>query len=248
MNARSQRLCAWCGPVLAVVFFVGFWVIARFIPPPSPAESAVRVAARFREHANSIRLGLLLTMCAGVLTVPWIAAISVQLKRIEGHFSPLTYAQLGLGAALPFEFIVPIYFWEAAAFRSGRSPDIIQTLNDLGWLPFTGLIFTIVVQAVVIGVAVLADKGEKPVFPRWSGYFGFLSALLFCPAGLDVFFKNGPLAWNGLLAWWLLVVAFFSWLVVISVLLLAAIRSQEGEERERQAGGGPRPLAGTAAR
>jgi hypothetical protein len=235
VNARAQRLCAWCGPLLALVFFVGFWVIAGFIPPPDPAEPALAVATRFREHANSIRLGLLLCFYAGVLCVPWVAAISVQLKRIEGRYSPLTYAQLGLGICLPFEFIVPIYFWQTAAFRPERSPEIIQTLNDLGWLPFTGLVYTIVLQAIVIGIAVLMDKREKPVFPRWFGYFSIWAALLFCPAGLDVFFKNGPLAWNGFIAWWVLLVTFFVWLVVLTAVVLKAIRNQETEERDTPA-------------
>ncbi len=235
MNIRAQRLCAWCGPVLAVLFFIGFWLIADFIPPPSPAESPDQVAVRFREHANQIRFGLLLTLYAGTLTVPWVAAVSVQLKRIEGQFSPLTYAQLGLGVLLPLEFVVPIYFWQTAAFRSERSPEIVQTLNDLGWLPFTGLVYTIVAQAIVIGIAILADRQEKPIFPRWSGYFSILAALLFCPAGFDVFFKDGPLAWNGLIAWWVLVVAFFLWLIVLSVVLLDAIRRQEEEGQANRA-------------
>jgi hypothetical protein len=234
MNATAQRVCAWCGPVLAVLFFIGFWVIAGFIPPPSPAESAVKTAARFHDHANSIRTGLLITMYSGVLTVPWVAAISVQLKRLEGQFSPLTYAQLGLGVLLPLEFIVPIYFWLAAAFRAGRSPETIQTLNDLGWLPFVGLVFTVVAQAIVIGIAILTDRRAKPIFPRWSGYFSLLSAVLFFPAGLDIFTKTGPIAWNGWLAWWVLVIAFFAWLIVVSVVLLRAIRNQETEESERR--------------
>ncbi|HVW43580.1 MAG TPA: hypothetical protein VHC18_19750 [Amycolatopsis sp.] len=233
MNIRAQRICAWCGPLLMVVFFVGFWVIAGFIPPPSPAEPAAAVVDRFREHTNSIRFGLLLCFYAGALCVPWAAAISVQLKRIEGRFSPFTYAQLALGACLPFEFIVPIYFWETAAFRPDRSPEIMQTLNDLAWLPFTGVIYTIVVQALVIGIAVLMDKREKPVFPRWFGYLSIWCALLFCPAGLDVFFHSGPLAWNGLVAWWVLLVAFFVWLATLSVVLLAAIRGQQTDERNR---------------
>jgi hypothetical protein len=248
VNARAQRLCVWCGPILAVIFFVGFWLIAGFIPPPSPNESAQQVAARFRDNANNIRLGLLLTMYSGTLTVPWVAAISVQLKRMEGHFSPLTYTQLGLGVLLPIEFIVPIYFWETAAFRPGRSPEIIQTLNDLGWLPFTGLIFTIVAQAVVIGAAVLTDQRTNPVFPRWFGYFSISSALFFVPAGLDVFFRSGPLAWNGLVAWWVLVVAFFLWLAVILVMLFRAIRSQEAEEGRDRPDGALRPSVEPAVR
>jgi hypothetical protein len=236
VNAKAQRLCAWCGPIWIVLFFVGFWVIAGFIPPPHPGSSADEVAAFFRTHANPIRAGLLVTMYAGAMCVPWVAAISVQLKRIEGRFSPLCYAQLALGASLPFEFVVPIYCWETAAYRPGRSPEIVQTLNDLGWLPFTGLVFTIFFQAIVIGVAVLMDKRARPVFPRWFGYASLVAAVLFFPAGLDVFFTTGPLAWDGLIAWWLLVVAFFVWVIALSILLFAAIRSQAADGRPEEAG------------
>jgi hypothetical protein len=138
---------------------------------------------------------------------------------------------------LPLEFIIPIYFWLTAAFRAGRSPESIQTLNDLGWLPFTGLVFTIVAQAVLIGVAALTDRRAKPIFPRWLGYFSIVSAVLFFPAGLDVFTETGPIAWNGWLAWWVLVAAFFVWLVVVSAVVLRAIRNQEIEQLSRQHSG-----------
>jgi hypothetical protein len=212
-----------------VLFFVGFGVIARFIPPPNPANSADAVAALYRNHANAIRLGMVISMYALVFWVPWTATISVQLKRIEGSHSPLTYAQLALGAGLPVAFFPALYFFENAAFRSGRSPELIQMLNDQGWLPFTGIIYAIFVQNLVIGIAVLSDKRPFPVFPRWYGYFSIWCAFLYCPASLDVFFKTGPLAWNGLFSWWLSLVAFFAWLVVTTVTTLRAITNQESE-------------------
>jgi hypothetical protein len=152
------------------------------------------------------------------------------MKRIEGRHTPLTYTQLGLGVLLPIEFIVPIYFWQAAAYRPERSAESIQMLNDLGWLPFAGLVFTIVLQAVVLGVAVLSDKRNEPIFPRWFGYFSICSALLFCPAALNVFVKDGPLAWNGLIAWWLLLAAFFVWVLVVTGVLLRAASIQQRDE------------------
>lgn len=230
MNITMQRACTWSGPLFTVLFFVGFWVIAGLIPPPPPSQTAEEVAQTFRENANSIRAGLLLTMYSGVFTVPWVAAISVQMKRIEGHHTPLTYTQLGLGVLLPIEFIAPIYFWQAAAYRPERSAESIQMLNDLGWLPFAGLVFTIVLQAVVLGIAVLSDKRNEPIFPRWFGYFSICSALLFCPAALNVFVKDGPLAWNGLIAWWLLLVAFFVWVLVVTGVLLRAASIQQRDE------------------
>jgi hypothetical protein len=227
MNARNQRLAILCGPLFALLFFVGFGVIARFIPPPDPSNSARMVAALYRQHANSIRLGMVVSMFGLVFYVPWVAAISVQLRRIEGQFSPLTYAELGLGAMLPVAFFPAMYFFETAAFRSGRPVGMIQTLNDLGWLPFTGIIYAIFLENIVIGIIVLSDKRPTPIYPRWVAYFSVATGLLYCPACLDVFSTHGSLAWNGLWSWWLSLVSFFVWLVVMTVTTLQAVSAQE---------------------
>lgn len=229
MNTRTQRMCLWCGPLMAIVFFVGFGLIARFIPPPQPALSATEIADLYRQHSLRIRLGVQMAMWAGVLCVPWVIAVGLQMKRIEGRFAPLAYVQIALGLLLPLEFIVPLYFFQAAAYRPERSAEVVQALNDLGWLPFTGLVYTVVAQAIVIGAAILADKRTTPIFPRWAGYFSIWAGLLMAPASLDVFFINGPLAWNGAIAWWVLLVAFFVWLIGLTVVTFQAIGSHERE-------------------
>ncbi len=44
------------------------------------------------------------------------------------------------------------------------------------------------------------------------------------PAGPP--FKRGPLAWNGMLARWLLLVGFFSWVLVMATVILGNLRKQ----------------------
>ena len=225
-NVATQRMCVWSGALFAVLFFVGYGLIARYIPPPDPARSAASVGHFYRTHANSIRSGMVLSMFGLVFWVPFIAAVSVQLKRIEGEHTPLTYAQLALGAMLPVAFFPALYFFEVAAFRPERSDQSIQTLNDMGWLPFTGIIYAIFVENLIVGIAVLSDRRTTPIFPRWYGFFCLWTGFLYCPACLDVFFKDGPLAWNGLFSWWLSLIAFFAWLVVTIVVTLRAITMQ----------------------
>lgn len=235
MNARTQRLCTWSGPLFALLFFIGFGLIARYIPPPDPSAPASEVADRYREHANAIRGGMVVSLYALVFYVPWSAAISVQLKRIEGRHSPLSYAQLAIGATLPPSFIPTLYYFQNAAYRPERSPEAVQQLNDMGWLPFTGIIYGILVQNLVIALAVLSDKSSTPVYPRWYGYFSLWFALLYCPASLDVFFQDGPLAWNGLFSWWLSLVSFFIWVVVTTMVTFRAIREQQRTEGSQTA-------------
>lgn len=60
-------------------------------------------------------------------------------------------------------------------------------------------------------------------------YFNIWAISLLAPGGFIVFFKTGPLAWNGILACWLVLAAYFSWIVVNTILLLRAI-NQQGQD------------------
>jgi hypothetical protein len=247
MNAGTQRLCAWSGIAFVTLFFIGFGGLAGFVPPPSPNENAAQIAQLFTDHTFRIRAGLVLTSLCSALLLPFFAVISVQLKRIEGAASPLAYLQMTAGALACLEFIFPVMIWQAAAFRPGRSPDAIQLLNDLGWLPFLGIVSTAIVQGVAIGIAILRDTRATPIFPRWSGYFNIWAISLLAPGGFIVLFKTGPLAWNGVLAWWLVLAAYFSWIVVNTILLLRAINQQSQDDTNPVRAGHPQQQSDLAA-
>jgi hypothetical protein len=100
-------------------------------------------------------------------------------------------------------------------------------LNDMSWLMFLGIISSACIQVASLGVAILLDKSAKPVFPRWAGYYNIWVAMIWVPAAIIPFFKTGPLAWNGIFAWWVPLSVFFSWFTITTVLLLRAIRDDE---------------------
>lgn len=226
LDLSIQRSLTWTGPTLMAVFFLGFWVLGHFIPPPAPSRTPEEVVAFFRDHTAQKRAGLFLVSFAGALVCTWSVAISCQLKRIS---TPLAYVQMLFGALLALEFIFPTFVWQAILYRpETTSTELTYRLNDLAWLPFVGVVATGVLQASSIGIAIMVDPGPDRVFPRWVSYFNVWVALTFMPAGFVVFFKSGPLAWNGLLAWWLLLVGFFSWVVVMTTLMLGNLREHSG--------------------
>jgi hypothetical protein len=226
MNTRHQLLGAWSGIFFCAVFTLGFWFIAGFVPPPSPSASAAQIAELYQQNTWQIRLGALLMMACSAFIVPFAAAISVQMKRMEGSSPVLTYTQLASGSLGIVFFILPAMLWTIAAYRPSRDPQLILLLNDMGWLIFLMPFTSFIVQNISIGLAVLSDRSEHPVFPRWVGFFNFWVAVLFVPGGLITFFKTGPFAWDGLFAFWVPLIVFFIWYLVMFVLLRKGITQQ----------------------
>lgn len=220
---RNELLCAWSGVVFLLVFFAGFWPLANFLPPPLPSASAAEIAAMFQQHTLQIRLGLVLMVIAWALIIPFAAVISIQLNRIEGGPSALSYTQLASGSSNAVLTIIPELLWATAAFRPEQNPEIIRVFNDMAWITFLWPVGTFVVQVVATGLATLSDKNERPIFPRWFGFFCLWCAMLFLPGVMLIFFKTGPFAWNGLLVFWLGVLAFFGWYTVTFVVVRTSI-------------------------
>jgi len=82
-------------------------------------------------------------------------------------------------------------------------------------------------QNFIIGIAVLSDAGEPPVFPRWVAFLNFWVAIGYAPTCLLPFFKSGPFAWSGVLVFWLAGTVFCAWFIAMTVVLLKAIRQEE---------------------
>jgi hypothetical protein len=134
---RNQLICAYSGFAFVLLFLVGFWPIAGFVPPPSPGNSAEVTAAFFAEHTLRIRIGMWVTMVGCALVASWTVAVSAQLRRIDGA-ETLAQLQLILGALLTIEFLIPVMIWQAAAYRPDGDPEITARYNDLAWLVFLG--------------------------------------------------------------------------------------------------------------
>lgn len=223
MNIRLQMLCVWTGPAMIVGWLASFWPLGGFIPPPNPELTPNEVVARYLAHTTEIRLALVLSMLASALLVPYSAVISSHLRRVEGPRSPWTTTQVVSAGLLSGEFIFPIMFWQVAAYRpSYEHADLTRMFNDFGWLTFVGITSTAAVQFASIGVVILFGEGPK-VFPRWLGYVNIWVALAVLPGACVPLFKAGPLAWNGVIGFWLVLVAFTVWMGVMTPMLRRVI-------------------------
>jgi hypothetical protein len=222
MRTNTQRACVWCGPVTFVLFFIGF-IVAGWIPVPTPGEGAQKIVHDYQSHADAIRIGLLIAIFGAALYGPFAAMLAGQLRTRERGQHAASYLQLILGGLLILEIIIPLLVLETAAFRPGRSPEITLALSDLGWIMLVTFVYTIVVELVFLGIAILQDTSARPVFPRWMGTSSIVAAVLFIPGSFPIFFKNGPFAWSGLLGFWIPAIAFGIWVVIMAWLMLQNI-------------------------
>ena len=229
MNTRWQIVCAWCGPAALVVFFIGF-ATAGFFPPMWPDLPVEQVVRAYSEHATAIRLGTFVMVFSSGVVTPFAAALSVHLRRIEGPEAPvLSMTQFAAGTTGIMMFLTQAMFWSIAAYRPGRNPEITQALNDIAWF-FTVMPFCLIfVQALAVAGAVFSDRRPRPVFPRWVGYLNLWCALLYVPGGTCTFFKIGPLAWNGLFAFWVPACVYLTWFTVMAAQVTRAAKAYREE-------------------
>ena len=232
MEARVQRVLIWTGPAMALMWIGAFLIVAGFIPPHDPGLTADQIVDKYAEHTGAIKIGMVVSMAGSALLVPWGVAISGQLKRIDGARA-LADVQMASCALLSLEFITPIAVWMATAFRfEDRAPDVTQTMNDLGWVLFMMVIWSLWVQLIAIAVAVLIDRRSEPILPRWLGYMSLWVAVLILPAGTVLFFKDGPFAWNGLIGFYLPLASYCTWIASMTWCVHQALNRQIAEGTE----------------
>jgi hypothetical protein len=215
-----ERLAVWCGPAFLVLYVVAFIGVAQFVPPPAPSLSADEVAALFSENRFRIRTGMVLSLVFSTFLFPFFAVISVHIARIEGGRPILALVQFGGATLLVVYFQLCSMLWIVATFRDDLGAESVRMLFDFGWLAFVMIFPAYVFQLGCVAVASLLDRSPNPVWPRWAGYLNLWIGLSGAGGGLAVFFKTGPFAWNGMVGFYLPVVAFVIWLCVMTHLML----------------------------
>jgi hypothetical protein len=211
---------------MVLIWFATFIFVMGFFPPSPPSATADQIRQLYADNTILIKLGLIIVMAASALLVPWAAAISGQLKRIDGARA-LASTQFVSCGLLSLEFITPIGVWMAASFRfNGRAAEITEALHDVGWILFVTVIWSLWAQMWCITAAIFIDNSRQPVLPRWLGYLTAWAALLITPAGLILFFKTGPFAWNGIVGIYIPLAAFAIWMGAISYEVHKALTQQ----------------------
>jgi hypothetical protein len=214
MNYRAQLACAWIGPASTALLFVGMWPLMHFLPPLDPALPTAAVAAIYRTNGTGIIVGGLFLLAAASALMPFFSAVAMQLARMERPSKLWTYTFL-TSAVLGFvPLLIAEMLFSTAAYRPERPDEIIQVLNDFGFIMYVGPSLPGTVQILATAIPVLADRNTDPIFPRWVGYANLWAAILVTPGCMVTLFKRGPFAWNGAISFWVAAIAFGIWVCI----------------------------------
>lgn len=229
LDSTPVKVGVWSGIVLMVAMFFAMLLMQHFIPPPSPALSPTEIAQKFIERRHMILLACVIECLAWALWTPWGISITLFIRKMEGSFPFLTYTSIAVVGGGQTVFTLIPMTWAVLAFRAETlDPKIIQVANDWVWFDFLYTWPQFGVWIVIIGVAILRDRINVPtLYPRWLAYFNFWVIVLIFGAVLVPLFKTGPFAYNGLGAFWIPMVAFFTWIVTMCVQTMKTINRQK---------------------
>lgn len=229
-NIKAQWVSLWTGPAVGAVLLVALVAFPGFWPPISPLLSADQVATFYADNTAWIRFSQVTFNLCGIMILPFFMVIVVQMKRMKTQSHVFAYCYLTAIVSGATIFALSNIFFLVAAFRPDRSPEVVLVLNDLAWIVFIAPVGMVVTQFVLLAVAVHFDDGPDPVFPRWVGHYSLATGLAMVPAAGAAVFQTGPLAWDGLVSFWIRNGAFALFVVVMFFVLRRAVLRQAHEE------------------
>lgn len=218
-RTSGERIIYWTLPAVAVMWIAAFLLFPGFLPPMSPRWSAARVAAFYRDHTSQVRYSMILFNWFCVALIPILMLIAERMRGMAHRTPIMRYCLIGVAGAAPIAFLTSTIFWLLAAFRPDRAPDLTQLYNDLAWVTFTCGVPFLVAICAFLAVAIFLDQQDRPVFGRWVGNLNVAVAVALVPAGFAGMALSGPLAWDGLLSFWVKNVAIAVWIAVMGVVL-----------------------------
>jgi len=230
-NIRTQWVALWTGPAVGVVLLAAMLAFPAFWPPMSPTTPADQVAAFYAENTAWIRASQVTFNLCGIMILPFFMVIVMQMKRMKTQSHVFAYCYLTAIVSGATTFALSNIFFLVAAFRPERNPELILLLNDLAWIIFIAPVGMVVAKFVLLGLAVYFDDGPDPVFPRWVGHYSMATAVAMIPAACAAVVHTGPLAWDGLLSFWLRNGAYAAFVVVMFFVLRRALFQQAVEDK-----------------
>lgn len=232
-QTNGELILFWTLPAMAVIWISAFFLFPGFVHPMSPTMTADQVAAFYRNPANltRIRFSMILFNEFCVCFIPVLMLLVMQMRRMAHRTPILSYCMIACAAGGPAIFLIANLFWLLAAYRPERPPVLTQMFNDLAWITFTIQVPYLIMQSVLLALAIYWDRQDRPVFKPWVAHFNLVIAAALIPAAFTGLALDGPMAWNGLLPFWVKNISIAIWIAVMGAVIGQTLRRQRVEDQ-----------------
>jgi hypothetical protein len=238
----SQKVGLWCNWIFVALTAVGWLGIAHFYLPARADLGLDATKVWFSEtHHWGVIIGCtLFYVAAGILT-PGSIAFGIMLAKIEGRWPMWSLTTAVCGVFISLIVFFNACAWIVSAYRKESGADVSQAFSDWAWFAFLlGWIY-LAIEMVATAVVELMDHRPEPMVPRWLTWLTVAgSCTLFFAAG-PAFFKSGPFAYHGLLAFYLPVVIWGAYLALTTWYMLKELGRASVRTDGAAAGSGPEP-------
>jgi hypothetical protein len=224
-KTASQRLGLWCNWIFVALTAVGWLGIAHFYLPARADLSIDATKVWFSEtHHWGVIIGCtLFYIAAGILT-PGSITFGIMLAKIEGRWPLWSLTTAVCGVFISLIIFFNACAWIVSAYRKESGADVSQAFSDWAWFAFLlGWIY-LAIEMFATAAVELMDHRPEPMVPRWLSWLTIAGAVTVFFAAGPAFFKSGPFAYHGLLAFYLPVVIWGAYITLTTWYMLKELK------------------------
>jgi hypothetical protein len=222
----SLKIGLWCNWIFVALTAIGWLGIAHFWLPARADLGLEATKVWFTEtHQWGVIVGCsLFYIAAGILT-PGSIAFGIMLARIEGRWPLWSFTMAVCGVFISLIVFFNACAWIVSAYRDESDASVIQAFSDWAWFAFLlGWIY-LAIEMFATAVVELMDHRPEPMVPRWLTWLTIAGAATLIFAAGPAFFKSGPFAYHGLLAFYLPVVIWGAYITLTTWYMLRELKS-----------------------
>ena len=231
----SWKVLAWCGFVFIAAFFCLWGLLARNISPFPPHASPQAVWDHYKHLRLPIMIGMSVCLTMSAFYMAWSVAVARVMERIEGPGGVLSKLEMMGGTITCAPLMTACAMWLTAAHEIDNiNPGIAHMLYWMGWLLIDLAYFVTSFQIAAASIVFMRDKREKKLVPTSSAGGAGSRSHRSSWSAPSRSLRTGPLAFNGVISFW---IAFFTWFFWIPGLSYFVIRAIDRIKAEDEAAG-----------
>ncbi|TQC43359.1 hypothetical protein EEB14_43575 [Rhodococcus sp. WS4] len=217
--------------MFVAAFVLLFGVLAGNLPPFPASADPEAVWQNYADNRLRIMIGLSLLMTFAACYIMWSVAVAKVMERIEGAGGMWSQIER-LGATITFAPpLLALVLWIGAAHEIHNiDPGTAHLLYWMGWSSVDLAYFVTSLQIIAVTIVFMRDRRENKLVPAAVNWWGWVTVAAFFLVLAIPYVNTGPLAFDGVLSFWIAYGTWFIWISLVSYFIIKAIDRLEAED------------------